>query len=802
VKRYIYEPLLTVLCGLILAPAAFSQSNPPSPAGPAPASTPQIEEVVVTVQRRQETLQEVPTSAEVVSGETIAQKNLGSLVDLAETVPSVHISNDGAGGQLFIRGVGSGSNETFDQSVATFVDDIYHGSAHETAASFLDVERVEVLKGPQSTFFGNNAIAGALNIVTAKPTLDGFSGSARALYGDYGQYTAEAAVNVPVSDQFAFRVAANVNGLSGWQENPYVGENQPNQSNQAGRISALWQPSDTFDAILKVESTKNVDRTGSVIGDCPPAAPFVAAGFCATALGLGLPTGGLHSDINTSGPGQGIWLNTFDTVLTANYHRWNHTFTSVTGYSSYDSTQNLNASATPQDELGFQLGEKYHQFSQEFRVTSPAGQPVEYLGGIYFQTDHTDGDPGALTYFFLTPTIQSIPSFAALTPYLPLAESPSFVQSEQVYSIFGSLTWHITDALRLNAGLRETWDRKDASLSAFYGTGTQQFGSIVPFPANLQSVLGPLAGSLLGAVNDSSDTQTYKALMPSAGLQYDLTANSMAYFTYANGFKAGVPVTAFAGIVSPPLLPEHVNSYEFGVKNELFGRRVLLNFDVFRSNYRDLQVSSTQFTPTGAALSVITNAASSLSEGAEFEGKWIVTENFRLDSSVTYLDSRYVRYPNVTPTYIQSFCNSNPAASGCAALFPNGAGPTQDLSGRPTDYAPRWSGSATGSYSVNLPREYSGTAALTGIFSTSYFNGNSSTDDPLLEQGGYARLDARLTLDSPNKRWAVDLIGKNLTNVYILGGGNGATGLPTSLGSLLLQREPPRTYALQLRAKF
>jgi len=263
-----------------------------------------------------------------------------------------------------------------------------------------------------------------------------------------------------------------------------------------------------------------------------------------------------------------------------------------------------------------------------------------------------------------------------------------------------------------------------------------------------------------------------------------------------------VPVTAFAGVVSPPLSSEHVNSFELGIKNELFGRRVLLNFDLFRSNYRDLQVSSTQFTPAGAALSVITNAASSLSQGAELEGKWIINESFRLDTTVTYLDSHFVSYPNVTPTYIQSFCHSNPTASGCTALYPEGAGLTQDLSGRPTDYAPKWSGSVTGTYSVNLPRNYSLTSAVTGILSTSYFNGNSSTDDPLLLQGGYARLDARLTLESPDKRWAIDLIGKNLTNVYILGGGNGATGLPTSLGSLLLQREPPRTYALQVRAKF
>jgi outer membrane receptor protein involved in Fe transport len=430
------------------------------------------------------------------------------------------------------------------------------------------------------------------------------------------------------------------------------------------------------------------------------------------------------------------------------------------------------------------------------------GQPIEYLGGAYFQTDHTDGDPGALTYNFLNSTIASIPSFAALVPYLPLGESPSFLQDEKVYSIFGSATWHITDELNLHAGLRQSWDHKDSSLSAFYGTGTQQFGSIVPFPTNLQPTLEPLAESLLGVVTNSSNAQTYSALMPSAGVQYDFTPYSMAYFTYAKGFKAGVPVTAFAGVVSPPLLPEHVNSYELGVKTEWFERRLQLNFDVFRSDYTDLQVSSTRFTPTGAALSVITNAASSLSEGAEFEEKWIINENFRLDSTLTYLDSHYVSYPNVTPTYIQTFCQSNPALAACLALYPSGAGLTQNMSGRPTDYAPRWSGSVTGSYLVNLPSAYSLTTALTAIFSSSYFNGNSSTDDPLLLQGSYTRLDSRVTLESPNKRWAVDFIAKNLTDVTVLAGGNGATGLPTALGSLLLQREPPRNFALQVRWTF
>jgi iron complex outermembrane recepter protein len=771
-----------------------------SPATQAPPEL-QLKEVVVTARDRAESLQKVPVSADVVGGDAIAKQSLGSLVDLAETVPSVHISNDGAGGQMFIRGIGSGSNETFDQSVATFVDDIYHGSAHETAGTFLDVERVEILKGPQTTFFGNNAIAGAINVVTAKPTTDAFGGYARALYGQYGQYATEAALNIPVSDEFALRIAGNTNGMDGWQKNPYAGENQPNERNAAGRISALWRPNEDFDAILKIEDTTNKDYTGNVIGDCPPPPPFTAAGFCQTALSLGLPTGA-KSNINTTAAGQGIFLDTFDSVLTANYHRWNQTFTSVSGYSHYTSTQNLDASATPQDLLGFQVGETYGQFSQELRITSPTAQPIEYLGGIYFQTDHTNGDPGALSYFFLTPTIEGIPGFAAMVPYLPLGESPNFLQDEQVYSMFAAATWHITDRLRLNAGIRQSWDRKDSSLSSFYGTATQQFGGIVPYPAALEPALTGLASSLLGAISNTSSAQTYSAFMPSAGIQYDFTPQSMAYFSYARGFKAGVPVTGFAGIESPPLQPEYVNAYELGVKTEWLQNRLLLNLDVFRSDYTNLQVSSTRFTPEGAPISIITNAASSRSQGVEFEGQWLVSDSFRIETTATYLDSRYTDYRNANTTYLQSFCAGDPTLSDCARLFPSGVPAVQNLSGQPTEFAPDWSGSVTGAYAAHLPGSYDLTTSLTAIYSSSYFFGNNVTDDSLLRQDAYTRLDGRLSLDFPDGRWSLDLIARNLTNAFVIAGGNGGTGLPTALGSLLLQREQPRNFALQARFRF
>lgn len=623
--------LAALSSGACYAQAATGQGSVPSAAG----DQPQVDEIVVSAQRRPERLQDVPISVQAVTGVTIARQSLTNLIALTELTPSVHISNDGAGGQAFMRGIGSGSNMIFNQSVGTFIDDIYHGSAHSTAAAFLDIERVEILKGPQSTFFGNNAIAGAINIQTAKPSTKEFSGNVRALYGEFGQYVGEAVVNVPLSSTVAIRAAGNLNGQDGWQRNPYVGERQPNTKNMAGRLSALWAPSADFDAVLKVEASSNKSRSGQNIANCPPPAPFIVSGSCATAISLGLPLGGLGSDINTSGT-QGISLDTFESVLTANYRLNDFTLTSTTGYSWFHSLQRLDADATPIDRLNFNIEETYKQFSQELRLTSPSGRPFEYMLGAYFQAGRIVGDPGTLSYFFLNSTITGTPRLAPLIPYLPIAQSPSFRQKEQVYSVFGSATWHLTDALKVNGGLRASWDRKDSQLSAINGTATASFGNVVPFPAALAATLNPLAASLIGSAVSAADAKTYHALMPSAGLQYDFGANKMFYATYARGFKAGVPVTSFSTAITTPVEPEYVNAYEVGIKTEWFNRRLKINLDVFRSDYSNLQVQATVPNAAGAIIFGVTNAAGSRSQGVELESQLVVSDQFRVSSQLTY----------------------------------------------------------------------------------------------------------------------------------------------------------------------
>lgn len=739
-----------------------------------------LEEVVVTAQRRVQNLQDVPISAQVIEGKMLSDQNLNSLTDLSQTIPTVHVGISGRSANMYIRGIGSGESQTFDQSVGLFVDDIYHGRGRISVADAFDVERIEILKGPQSTFFGNNAIAGALNVVTVKPT-DQLDVSARALYGEYGQYASEGAIGGPLTETLSVRVAAIVDGMTGWLDNLTIGRDIPGENNKAGRLTLRFTPSATFDATLKVEGGSRRNTGGLLLqdGDCPPPAPLVAVGFCKIAIGLGVPMG-LGNDNVALNSGQLISLDSSEYALTLNYKHWDQTFTSVSGFYDYHYSENLDGDGTPLNLLNIQEPEDYHQFSEELRVASPADQRLEYLGGVYFHTDQLSFQHNS-TYYFLNSTLASAPAFSPLMPYLPVAQDINYAQDERNYSAFGSTTWNATDNLKLGAGLRGTWVKKNYQWKLYYGTGDAPYGDIVPLPAAQAAQASTFANAAgLGVANTLSGYRDDQGLMPSAQIQYSAHPDVMAYLSYAKGFKAG----GFNGndttgvAANLPFAPEHVDAYEVGLKSEWLDRRLLLNLDLFRSDYTNLQVTTNVASATGAIASLVRNAGSARSQGVEFEGQWVVAQNFRLSTDLTYDKARYASYPNVTPTQLQQQLGET----------------NQDLSGRPTEFAPDWSGTVTAVYTVNLPRNYRLMSSVSGIFSSSYFlTGN---DDPTVQQGAYVRLDARLSLETANERWALDVIGKNLTSQDIR-----TFGIiwPTSLGSTWLQKEEPRNVAVQVR---
>ena len=782
--------------------AASTRRDPPPAAAQTADTTPELlEEIVVTARKRSENLQDVPISAEVISGQALADHSIRSLTELSQSLPGIQLNGTAASGQFFIRGIGSGANLTFDQSVGTFIDDIYHGRTRVAEEAFLDLDRIEVLKGPQSTFFGNNAVAGALNIVTAKPT-DAFDGSVRALYGQYGQYAGEGMLNIPLNPDLAVRIAAIGDGMSGWAKDPYAGHDQPDQNNKAGRITFLYHPSDDFDATLKVEGGTNHDSDGGVVGDCPTPAPITTPGnLCAQEIKAGY-TLGVNNFRDTTDGGEGVNLSTFEDVLTVHYHVGEDTLTSVTGFYNYHFTETVDADGSPLQLLNLEVGEAYHQFSQELRIASPQGQTFEWLAGLYLQDDHLNGNATQLTDFYQS-TAANVKAYPTLVPYFPLATSGPYEQAQHSYAAFAALDWNITDQLKVGAGLRGSWVYKSAAGDAFDGYSTSTYGNIVPLPT---AALQALATKIVGVPKPAwTANDSYNAGMPSAEIDYKIVPTVMAYATYARGFLAGVPtdvgyVPPASGIATPPILPERVNAYEVGLKSSLFEDHVRLNLDVFRSNYTDLQVANFQVGVNGSNVSEITNAGSSRTQGVELSGEWVLN-GFRFQTAVTYLNARYLSYPGVTLTAAETFCHvaANAKSASCVAAFPDGTPNLQDLAGQPTSFAPTWSGSVTASYTAALPRGFHFITETDVNATTNYFYGNGGNDDPELEQPGYARLDGRLTLEGPNGRWAVDLILKNLTDKIIFLGGAGGTALPASNGSTLLQIDQPRNVAIQGR---
>jgi outer membrane receptor protein involved in Fe transport len=761
---------------------------------------PKLEEVIVTAQRRTEDPQKVPESMQVVSGLALEEQNQDALIDLTRTMPAVHIDTGVKSNDLSIRGIGAGgSNPGFDQAVAIFADDIYRGRSNMIGAAFLDLDRIEVLKGPQSTFFGNNAIAGALNIISEKPG-DTFGGYIRALGGMFEQYALEGAAGGPITDTLKARLAVTANGNErGWLTDINSGEHIPRIHNLAGRLTLVYQPTEALDATLKLEGSHHKTEGAFIdepiqFGACtrPPLSPgFGSALSCPMLEASGIPHGYDTNQVSQLGGLQNR-LSNVEGVLTLNYRRWNHTFTSVTGNSYYDFLQDVGG--TPPPSIEVEWVEHYHQFSQELRVASPTGQAIEYLAGVYFHSNRLAYDQ-IDTFPFFSPFLQGTP----VASHLPLAYRDGILQGEHAYSAFGALTWNVTNRLKLSTGLRGSQVDKDYNAHVIWGTGTKLYGGLVEDPFSVQQFVSNLFSESLGTSPRLS--RSSHALMPSARVQYQFNPDVMGYFRYDRGFLSGgfngSDVFNFGHITQ--FGPEYVNAYEVGLKGKWLNDTVLLNLDLFLADYTDLQVSTNIlrcFPGAGCGYSNdLANAAKARSQGVEFEGEWVPMKGLRLGANVTYLKAYYLSYPNANQTTIQGYCATPAALSGgagtpyCLAQFPAGVPPVNDLSGQATPFAPKWSASLMASYAISLPGDFKFTTELDPYF-TAYYD--TVSGDPFYRVPAYVRLDGRLAFGPQDGHWSVDLIGKNLTDRIILVG-------PTIY---TFTKERPRNVALQFRYHF
>ena len=378
--------------------AAFAQVTPSvtpsirSPAGSASTDSPpgvdqDISDIVVTAQGRAERLQDVPVSVTVMSGDLVQSAGAVNLQQLTSILPDVHIVRAGPSDRLYIRGIGSGDNLSFDQSVATFVDGVYHGRSRSTAGGLLDIDRIELLKGPQSVFFGNSAIGGAINITTRGPT-DQFSGTAFSAYNfDWDQVDVEAAVSGPITENLSGRIAANYSSGEGWLYDDGAGSRVPRTRDRTVRGQLRWQPAAGLTVNVKAENGRYRQRGGFLLQlvGCPPASQFSGpAGFCLNAIANRVED---RLDLRRgSTPGSRFNLNTQEYVVKLDYQLGGSTLSSTSALLKHDLDLSFDADGpVPADLLNTSVPERYRQFSQEARLTSAPGSRVDYIVGAYFQ---------------------------------------------------------------------------------------------------------------------------------------------------------------------------------------------------------------------------------------------------------------------------------------------------------------------------------------------------------------------------------------------------------------------------------
>lgn len=697
-------------------------------------------EIIVTAQRREQRLQDVPISVAVVSGNSITERGVSNFEQLAPLVPNLTIVKTPAANLITLRGIGSSAGSpSLDQSVVMFIDNIYAGNARQFAAPFMDIERLEVLRGPQGALVGRNTSAGAINIITRKPGRE-FAGYLDSSYNfTFNGVTLESAIDIPVADFLSIRVAGRFADTDGYMYNSNVDEDQPIRRDVVGRITAVVDNGGPVIATFKYEHA-DVKITGTPIQVWAPGSTEKVDYVKTT----GLTDGPEYDDLVTNN-----FVGTFDVYL------GNVTLTSITGFSSFENRSKIDADFYYGNFATADFDQQGSQFSQELRLTSDTGGTIEYSGGLYYSTSklYEQRTTGVL--------------------FAPAASTyRQFRQQSNVFSAYGQATVHLTDAFRVNGSLRFTTETKDGLY--------RRFGGPLAATDRVGALLDSFEGSISG---DRVD--------PALSVQFDATSNLMIYASFGKGSKSA----GFQGAISNATAdafdfrPEVSTAYEGGVKITI-PQVGYFNLAGFYTVYRDLQVSTAIATQGALAASFFTgNAPKAEVAGLEAEFSLRLAPIFTVSGSASWLPT--ARYVDFT-------------AGPCYTLQPpDGSLPGScDQTGARRGFAPKYSGSITATLDVPVSDDLKVLASVSPIFQGQSWR--AFVEDPLLNQNPWFKMDARLGFGAADDRWQIAIVGQNLTNKTTIALADTAGLANTFLHPAARQYilDPSRSISIQGRIKF
>jgi len=696
VSPHTFSKLAVAISALLGSAALQAQSGQPTKEGGF------LEEIIVTAQKVEENIQTVPFSVTAITGESLEKFQYKDLKDLNGTIPNVEftqITNVALNLAPSIRGIGSTNNPDpyTGTEVAVVIDGVVQGTRLLGLSDQFDVERIEVLRGPQGTLFGANTLGGVVNIVTRPPT--GELGAYGTIsLGNYNQFNLAAAVNIPlVSDVLAGKISVSHRERDGFYTNKVDGNDLMWVNSTKARGYLLFTPNEDVTATF----TAGVDkiRNGA---DVPVNVSVPGQVFWRPDIDTGV-----HFDLYSDSP----HINDADLNLYTLNVDWSTPFgvlTSITNYTDFEAFNIEDVDELPEFLLNAGRDLASDQWSQEFRLAFEPTDSIEAIVGAFYMDLHHD--------------VTTITLLDGLAP--GIFTNQRVLSDEKTMAVFGQAYWKATDKLRLGIGLRMT--KIDIDLDTDSTTHLLPGMHPYNYAENIRN--STIVGGF-GASGDDSWTEPGGKI----SVDYEILPDVMLYGYYARGFKSG----GFNGRIQDPLdigpySPEYIDSFEVGMRSDWFEKRLRANVAVFYSKWDDMQVPNSVFRgDPPQASSTILNAASATSKGVELEVDYAPSVAFNVHASLGYLDATYDEFSDAGV----------------------------DFSGRPTPYAPEWTGSLSGSYTFETSA-----GSLTPSLQWRYTDErwSSFTQGPGEDLDSYSVLNANLNFKPTDGNWSVALWATNL----------------------------------------
>jgi iron complex outermembrane receptor protein len=713
-----------------------------------------LDAIIVTAQRRSENLQDAPVAITVVSGDDILERGVTQVEQLSTLSPGLHVNTSaGPYASFSVRSVSSLSGNAFaDSAVAVNIDGVYLATPTVLHGLFYDLERVEILKGPQGTLYGRNATAGAINIIPRRPEFFN-GGNVHAEFGNLDRLNIGGALNVAASDTVALRIAGQRVRRDG-----YMSDGASDDNGEAVRASVLFEPTADLSILLAADYAHQggIGPGATIRKECVKLGRPGGACFVADDPYTGIADlADQYTSVGEAPPTQNQFIegDYYGALLNIDYNLSLGTLTFLGAYREGDS-------AYVGTGTSWQLREtqKPRQTSAELRLASNDAGPLQYVFGLYY----------------LDTTMDSRSQSESLNNK---RFSDSFTHNEGwTWAGFSQLTYSLTDALRVTGGLRYTYENKL--------TDSERY--------NLLNLAGPdpvfPPGRSGTQAIDMKEEKSWEAVNWKAGIELDATQDSLLYANVSTGFKAGGFYYGPPGANSYE--PEHVTSYAVGSKNRFANNTIQLNLEAFYLDYTDQQISFVKLVGPGSVVLVTENAGSTTAYGIEFEGDFLLTENTRVGVSGSWVKAEYDQfsYDTVAPPSSTSLCTVGPP-------FPF----TVDCAGLEPIRTPEWTLNAYFDQGFHLDNGGRIFVDGRGQYKSAFYADTSYMIETLTNES--LRAGFGVGYEDPDYRYKIRAFIDNAFDEVTISNATVNTAYSENhiVGVNLL---PPRTYGVQLSANF